>query len=146
MTTAKEIGDKWKSKIIALQEKRKQTPPLKFGKQVYKEVEEVKEFTLNDKCFEDLCPRQNNNGHREFYTLDLIHTLKLYDDNLNHKYQSKEEQFKHFEGKTYYIDRPREYYDEINRELLNKMTTLIDTYKLENTLEKKEEKSKKLKI
>jgi len=151
MATAKEIGDKWKSKIKDLEDKRKEVKPepLKFGKPVYKEVNEekdIKDGTLKSKFIEDLKSRKDERFEK-FYTLDYLYGLNLYDDNLNSKY-SNEDAYKKYQGKEHYTEQfmSKDVQEKNNREKFNEVITLINAYKLENILEQKEEKSKKLKI
>lgn len=136
MATAKEIGDKWKSKIKDLEDKRKEVNKEK----------DIKDYTLKDKFIEDL---KSNKDERfeKFHTLDYLYGLRLYDDNLNSKY-SNEEAYKKYEGKEYYSEQfmSKDIQEKSNIEKFKEVTTLINAYKLENTLEKKEVKSSKMKI
>ncbi|MBG0863719.1 hypothetical protein [Burkholderia sp. 9779_493] len=136
MATAKEIGDKWKSKIKDLEDKRKEVNKEK----------DIQDYTLKNMFIDDL---KSNKDERfeKFHTLDYLYGLKLYDDNLNSRY-SNEEAYKKYEGKEYYSEQfmSKDIQEKNNIEKFKEVTTLINAYKLENTLEKKEVKSSKMKI
>ncbi|MCV9913933.1 hypothetical protein OIV57_17500 [Burkholderia pseudomallei] len=136
MATAKEIGDKWKSKIKDLEDKRNEVNKEK----------DIQDYTLKNMFIDDL---KSNKDERfeKFHTLDYLYGLKLYDDNLNSKY-SNEEAYKKYEGKEYYSEQfmSKDIQEKSNIEKFKEVTTLINAYKLENTLEKKEVKSSKMKI